>query len=1124
MTTRPRAGGLSRRQLLKAGALTAGGTLLGDLGYLFASGGHAAAAGPDGANYPLDDPNSVVHTTCLQCNTQCTLKTKFQDGTLVKIDGNPYSPMNLLPSIGYGESLADAARVDGSVCPKGQAGVQTLYDPYRLRKVLKRAGPRGSGKWRTIPFDQAVSEIVKGGSLFADIGEDRAVAGMGEIMALRDAELAKSMAADVKAIRSKSLSVADFQAKYAGHLDVLIDPDHPDLGPKNNQFVLLGGRISPDREKITQRFTYGSLGSVNWFGHTTICEQAHHIAFLNATAQWSPPDGGWKQGTNHMKPDYTQSEFVIFWGTGFAEANFGPTPLSPRVSQALVDGKLKIAVVDPRLSKSAAKGWWIPVRPGGDLALSMGMLRWIIDNQRYDATFLRSANTAAAAAAGEKSWTNASWLVDTATGKFLRADAAGIGTADHFVALVGGVPTAFDPNDTTTAVVGDLDATAAIGGITAKSAFALLRESAGQHDLAFYASESGLDQQTIVDLATEFTAHGKRAAIDFYRGPIKLTYGYYSAQAIIALNYLIGNVDHVGGLVPGGGAWDGQGAKPGQPFPLDALHPGALTKFGIKLSREASGSYESSTLFSGYPAKRPWFPLTNDVFQEVIPAAYAGYPYSIKALWLHYGTPALSSPAGHLQIAMLRDTERLPLVIATDIVIGETSMYADYLFPDETYLERWSNAIGTSPAVLTKISKFRQPAATPLTDTVTVDGAELALGMDAVLIALAKALGASGFGKDALGPGMNLDRTEDYYLKMVANLAWGDKDGDAVPAATDAEMAVFRAARGHLPPAVFDEARWQAAVGEHWPRVVTVLNHGGRFEDSTKAYKDAFVAHAWGKLLDLYCEPVATTKDSMTGQPFSGVPVYQTLQSSDGQAVTFPAEYDLDLFTYKEIWGGQSRTGGNYAAQMALMPENFIYLSAADAGRLGFADGTLVRLESPDFSGTFDVGSGAQVGVQGRVKTVQGIRPGSTAISWSYGHWAYGSRDVTIDGQVIPGEPARGKGLVPNAAMSVDRHLKDVALTDPIAGDSAFTATRVRLVKIGEPETKGMAAAGTYSLGAAVAPSELLSEQDAQWLQSQALRAARGELDSATLQGRMERRWGAPSDTTAAVRRRASGA
>ena len=1108
MTRRVGGPEFSRRQLLKAGALTAGGVLLGDLGYLLAGSAapqEASAAEP----YPLDQSQNLLYSTCLQCNTQCTIKTKIQDGILVKIDGNAYSPINVFPSLDYGTDLTTAASVDGSICSKGQSGVQTLYDPYRLRKVLKRAGPRGSNRWQAIPFDQAVQEITQGGKLFASIGEDRSVPGFRDVFVLRDPSLAKQMANDVKALRAGQMTVADFKSKYAANLDILIDPDHPDLGPRNNQFVMLGGRISPDREKITQRFTYGSLGSVNWYGHTTICEQAHHVAFQYGTAQWTP-DTGWQVGTNHMKPDYPNAEFVIFWGTGFAEANFGPPPLSTRVTQAVVDGTLKVAVVDPRLSKSAAKGWWIPVRPGGDLALAMGMLRWIIDNNRYDASFLRNANKAAATVGGESSWTNASWLVNPATGKFVRAADVGLGDANRFVALVGGQPTAFDPYDANVAVVGDLDVDSTVAGVAVKSGFRMLKDSVAQHSVDFYAQESGVGIDMLVQLATEFTAHGKRAGIDFYRGPIKLTYGYYAAQAIIALNFLIGNVDHKGGFAPGGGGWDFMGAKPGQPYPLDSMHPGALTKFGIKLTREASGTYKSSSLYQGYPAQRPWFPFTFDVYQEVIPAAYAGYPYPIQILWLHYGTPALATPAGHLQIAMLRDTQRIPLFIATDVTIGETSMYADYIFPDLSYLERWSNGVGTSPVVLTKNTKFRQPSAAPVTDIVTVDGEQMPLNADTLVIAIAKSLQMSGFGKDALGPGMNLDRTEDYHLKMVANVAWGDKAGDSVPEASDADVTIFQRARQHLPAAVFDAAKWQAAVGPHWRRVVTVLNRGGRFESSAKAYNGDFLAHAWGKLLGLYVEPVGSGTNAMTGQRFSGVPVYETLQAANGSPVAFPAEYDLDLFTYKEIWGGQSRTPGNYAAQMALMPENFVYLNSVDAHRLGLRDGNVVRIESPSFSGTFELGQGESDAVEGRIKTIEGIRPGSVAVSWSYGHWAYGARDIEIDGQRIKGEPARGKGLVPNPAMAVDPYLKDVALTDPIAGDSAFNGTRVKLVKVAEGDTQGMPASGSYNAGPALAVAAPFSGRDAAWLQDQSLKAARGGMAQAELAAEIERRLGPP--------------
>ncbi|MBI4218874.1 MAG: molybdopterin oxidoreductase, partial [Chloroflexi bacterium] len=218
--------------------------------------------------YPLAQPENIIYTACLQCQIRCLLKVKQQNGVVVKIDGSPYSAKQFLPNIPYSTSPRDAARIDGKLCPRGQAGVQTLYDPYRICKVIKRVGPRGAGKWRTIDFDQAITEIVEGGDLFGE----GPVNGLREIYALRDPKVAADMAADVDKIKARKLTVGDFKAKYAAHLDTLIDPDHPDLGPKNNQLLFMPGRINRTRIHFANRFVKDAFGSVNSFEHTSICE------------------------------------------------------------------------------------------------------------------------------------------------------------------------------------------------------------------------------------------------------------------------------------------------------------------------------------------------------------------------------------------------------------------------------------------------------------------------------------------------------------------------------------------------------------------------------------------------------------------------------------------------------------------------------------------------------------------------------------------------------------------------------------------------------------------------------------------------------------------------------------
>lgn len=1000
-------------------------------------------------SYDLQKPENTIYSVCLQCHTKCPIKCKFQDGILAKIDGNPYSPHTRLIHLKYQTSPEEAAQFDGKLCPKGQSAIQTYYDPYRIVKVLKRDGPRGCNRWKTVSFEQAIDELVNGGYLFRDIGEERYVEGFKDIYALRDAEISKQMAEDAKRVGRGEFSVSEFKNKYAQYLSLLIDPEHPDLGPRNNQFVFMAGRIQHGRKELAKRFTYDSFGSVNFYEHTTICEQSHHIAYKMATAEFK--DGKWEPNKSHMKPDALNSEFIIYFGTGAFEANFGPTIMAEKVTQGLREGRLKIAVVDPRFSKTAAKAsWWLPIKPGTDGALALAMIRWIIERERFDKKYLENANRRAAQDDNEPTWSNASYLVkieEDGPGAFLRASEIGIGQERELVVFKNGNYLAVDPDEKDLAIEGELFVEEEVNGLKVKSALQLLKESAFSHSMEEYAQITGIDKETIEVIAEEFTAHGKKAAAEFYRGPVQHTNGYYNALAIIALNILIGNIDHKGGLSKGGGHWYEFGGKPGSRYNFKKLHPGKLTSFGPPITREKS-YYEESTLFNGYPAKRPWYPLSSDVYQEIIPSAQDQYPYPLKILLLHKGTPILSTPAGDEFISILQDTEKIPLFIACDIVIGETSMYADYIFPDLTFLERWGFPHNT-PDEQSKNSKVRQPSAYPLTEIVNIDGYEMPISLEAFLIAVAKKLKLSGFGKDGFAQGMDFHTPEDFYLKGVANLAYGDKENEAVPDADQREIEIFLKARRHLPKAVFDLARWQKALrDDEFRKAVYVLNRGGRYENFEKAYKGEFLAHQLKQMLSIYVEKVALTRNSMTGKRFSGIAIYEDIKDSLGKELD-DESYRFHLITYKEIAGGQSRTPGNYWLTSAL-PENFILINVRDAQSLALKEGEYVRLVSASNpNGRIELGNGVKIEIKGKVKIVEGIRPGVIAVSWHYGHWAYGAEDVIVDGRRVRGDSRRRTGLVPNPLMRRDDNLKNVCLTDPIGASSSFFDTRVNLEKIG---------------------------------------------------------------------------
>jgi hypothetical protein len=75
------------------------------------------------------------------------------------------------------------------------------------------------------------------------------------------------------------------------------------------------------------------------------------------------------------------------------------------------------------------------------------------------------------------------------------------------------------------------------------------------------------------------------------------------------------------------------------------------------------------------------------------------------------------------------------------------------------------------------------------------------------------------------------------------------------------------------------------------------------------------------------------------------------------------------------------------------------------------------------------------------------MRPGVIAFALGFGHWAYGSRDLTIDGKTIPGDSSRTQGFHANAAMRVDPVVKNTTLFDPVGGSAVFYDTMVKVTK-----------------------------------------------------------------------------
>ena len=372
-----------------------------------------------------------------------------------------------------------------------------------------------------------------------------------------------------------------------------------------------------------------------------------------------------------------------------------------------------------------------------------------------------------------------------------------------------------------------------------------------------------------------------------------------------------------------------------------------------------------------------------------------------------------------------------------------------------------------------KESKVRQPTISPIPELATVFGEEMPICAEAICLAIAEQLKLPGFGAGGLGEGLDFKRAEDFYLKRVANIAFGEAaDGKgAVPDADDAEIELFKKSREHLSAAVFDYDRWSSVVSsELWPKVVYVLNRGGRFADFETAWKGQQLSREPGSIIAseeewlqelvaseqlaaapkgvmaFYAENVAKAKNSMTGASFSGIARWQPPSDLLGNELQAPAGA-FNMVSYKEVGQGHSRTASGYW-NLGVTPESLILISRSDADRLSIKDGQELRVSSKDIPGRIDLGIGATAELTSKAKITEGIRPGVIAIANSYGHWAWGARDVVVDGKTVKGDSRRGKGMHPNLVVPFDPQVANVVTTELVAGNIATYDALVTLAKV----------------------------------------------------------------------------
>ncbi|MEI6289160.1 MAG: molybdopterin-dependent oxidoreductase, partial [Chloroflexota bacterium] len=292
----------TRRDFLKITAAAAGtAAVLETLPSITGKQSAVSAASSNGIKTSTKDV--IVPGACSLCPSGCGILARVADGKVVKLEGNPMHPVN-----------------SGSLCPKGQASPELLYNPDRLNGPQKLKGERGSGQWESISWDEAI----------------------------------KTVAEKVNALRSDG---------------------HPE------RLVFMAGDTRGQLRPLFERFMQ-AVGSPNFVRNESLNLAAARLGVYLTQGVYDVP-----------VYDLENSRYILSFGASLLEAGPNPHRMISGVSYSRRGRatRSKVVMIDPRQGVTGAKAdEWIPIKPGTDAALVLGICYVIIRASLFDSDFIHN--------------------------------------------------------------------------------------------------------------------------------------------------------------------------------------------------------------------------------------------------------------------------------------------------------------------------------------------------------------------------------------------------------------------------------------------------------------------------------------------------------------------------------------------------------------------------------------------------------------------------------------------------------------------------------------------------------------------------------------------------------------
>ncbi|WP_302389618.1 molybdopterin-containing oxidoreductase family protein [Eggerthella sinensis] len=129
----------------------------------------------------------------------------------------------------------------------------------------------------------------------------------------------------------------------------------------------------PSGKYYTKRFM-NALGSANIYTHAAACNLSKEAGFAETI------------GASNYSVDFASCKMVMFIGRSYGDG------IRPSHAMSLADAAeagTRVVIVDPRLNNAGIFATdWVPVNPGTDLALLMGICNVLIEEDLYDHEFV----------------------------------------------------------------------------------------------------------------------------------------------------------------------------------------------------------------------------------------------------------------------------------------------------------------------------------------------------------------------------------------------------------------------------------------------------------------------------------------------------------------------------------------------------------------------------------------------------------------------------------------------------------------------------------------------------------------------------------------------------------------